>query len=128
MNPNEFLKSVDKLENKQLDKLKERMSSETNLRLMHAIVGIGTEAGEIQDLFKKKVMYGKDIDRSAFVDELGDIMWYIGVACNTLEISFEEMMDKNWKKLSVRYGKDLTYSDTSAITKNKDLEKKAQNG
>jgi len=127
MNPNEFLKSVDKLENKQFDKLKERMSSETNLRLMHAIVGIGTEAGEIQDLFKKKVMYGKDIDRSAFVDELGDIMWYIGVACNTLEISFEEIMEKNWKKLSVRYGKDLTYSDTSAIIKNKELEKAAQN-
>lgn len=127
MKPNEFLESVDKLENKEFDKLRERMSDETSLRLMHAMIGIGTEAGEVQDLFKKRIMYGKTVQTSDFVDELGDLLWYIGVACNTLGISFEEVMDKNYKKLSVRYGKSLTFSDKAAIIKNKDLEKKIQN-
>jgi NTP pyrophosphatase (non-canonical NTP hydrolase) len=127
MNPKEFLYSVDKLENKQFEKLAARMQDPNTLRLMHACVGIGTEAGEIQDLFKKKVMYGKDVQTSDFIDEIGDILWYIGVACNTLGVSFEEIMEKNWKKLSVRYGKDLTFSEEAAIIKNKELEKKAQN-
>lgn len=127
MKPNEFLESVDKLENKDFDKLTERLNDPVSLRLMHACIGIGTEAGEVQDLFKKRIMYGKDVQVSDFVDEIGDLLWYIGVACNTLGVSFEEVMEKNYKKLSVRYGKDLTYSDKSAIIKNKELEKKAQN-
>jgi NTP pyrophosphatase (non-canonical NTP hydrolase) len=127
MKPSDFLKSVDQLENKDFDKLIERMNDPTSLRLMHACIGIGTEAGEVQDLFKKRIMYGKTVQTSDFVDEIGDLLWYIGVACNTLGISFEEIMEKNYKKLSVRYGKDLTYSDKAAIIKNKELEKKAQN-
>lgn len=127
MKPNEFLETVDQLENKEFDKIRERMTDPTSLRLMHACIGIGTEAGEVQDLFKKRIMYGKDVQVSDFVDEIGDLLWYIGVACNTLGISFEEIMDKNYKKLSTRYGKDLTYSDKAAIMKNKELEKKAQN-
>lgn len=128
MKPNEFLESVDKLENKDFDKLRERMTDDTSLRLMHACIGIGTEAGEVQDLFKKRIMYGKDIQVSDFIDEIGDLLWYIGVACNTLGISFEEIMDKNYKKLSTRYGKSLTYTDEAANNKNKELEKKVQNG
>jgi NTP pyrophosphatase (non-canonical NTP hydrolase) len=127
MKPSDFLKTVDLLENKNFDKLRERMADDTSLRMMHAMIGIGTEAGEIQDLFKKRIMYGKNVEVSDFIDEIGDLLWYIGVACNTLGISFEEVMEKNYKKLSVRYGKDLTYSDQSAIIKNKELEKIAQN-
>jgi len=127
MTPSEFLKSVDQLENKDFEKLTERLNDPVSLRLMHACIGIGTEAGEVQDLFKKRIMYGKNVQVSDFVDELGDLLWYIGVACNTLGISFEEVMEKNYKKLSVRYGKTLTYTDEAAINKNKEAEKTAQN-
>jgi NTP pyrophosphatase (non-canonical NTP hydrolase) len=127
MKPSEFLKSVDQLENKEFDKLKARMSDELNLRLMHACIGIGTEAGEVQDLFKKKVMYGKEIQTSDFVDEISDLLWYMGVACNALGITLEEVMKKNYAKLTTRYGLSLTFSEERAIVKNKELEKKAQN-
>jgi NTP pyrophosphatase (non-canonical NTP hydrolase) len=94
---------------------------------MHAVIGIGTEAGEVQDLFKKKIMYGKEIQTSDFIDEIGDLLWYMGVACNALGFSLEEVMEKNYKKLSVRYGNSLTFSEERAIVKNKEAEKRAQN-
>lgn len=126
MNPTEFLKSVDTLENKQFDKLKERFVQEENIRLSHAAIGLCTEVGEFQDLLKKKLMYGKEIEKSKLVDELGDILWYFGVACNVLGVSFEEIMEKNWKKLSTRYGEKLQFSENAAINKNKEAEWKAQ--
>lgn len=126
MNANDFLKSVDLLENKQFDKLKERFAQEENIRLLHSGIGLCTEVGEFQDLLKKKVMYGKEIEKSKLVDELGDILWYFGVACNILEVSMEEIMEKNWKKLSTRYGDKLQFSENAAINKNKDAEWKAQ--
>lgn len=126
MNANEFLKSVDLLENKEFSKLKERFVQEENIRLLHSGIGLCTEVGEFQDLLKKKVMYGKDIEKSKLVDELGDILWYFGVACNVLGVSMEEVMEKNWKKLSTRYGDKLQFSENAAINKNKEAEWKAQ--
>ena len=35
--------------------------------------------------------------------ELGDVLWYVAQACMALEISFEEVADKNIDKLSKRY-------------------------
>ncbi len=125
MTPSKFLETVDILENKDFAKLTERMSDPVNLRLMHASIGIGTEAGEIQDLFKKKVIYGKEVEVAKFVDEIGDILWYLGVACNTLGVSFDEVMEKNWKKLSTRYGDK--FSEAAAINKNKEAEWTAMN-
>lgn len=125
MTPSKFLETVNILENKDFTKLIERMSDPVNIRLMHSSIGIGTEAGEIQDLFKKKVIYGKEVEVSKFMDEIGDLLWYMGVACNTLGISFEEVMEKNWKKLSTRYGDK--FSEAAAINKNKEAEWTAMN-
>jgi NTP pyrophosphatase (non-canonical NTP hydrolase) len=125
MTPSKFLETVDILENKDFVKLAERMADPINLRLMHASVGVGTEAGELQDLFKKKVIYGKEVEVSKFVDEIGDLLWYLGVACNTLGVSFDEVMEKNWKKLSTRYGDK--FSEAAAINKNKEAEWTAMN-
>ena len=35
--------------------------------------------------------------------ELGDVMWYVAQACMALDISLEEVMDRNIDKLSKRY-------------------------
>jgi NTP pyrophosphatase (non-canonical NTP hydrolase) len=127
MNPSKFLETVDILENKDFKKLIERMSDPVNLRLMHASIGVGTETGELQDLFKKKVLYGKEVEVSKFVDEIGDILWYLGVACNTLGVSFDEVMEKNWKKLSTRYGDKLQFTEEAALNKDKNKEWQAMN-
>lgn len=128
MNPNKYLEFVDKIENKQFEAIAERMQSEEVIRLFHAFIGLTTEVGELQDLLKKKAMYGKDFDRNKLVDELGDVLWYLGVACNVLGVSLEEVMEKNYKKLATRYGDKLEFSENAALFRNKEAERKAQEG
>jgi NTP pyrophosphatase (non-canonical NTP hydrolase) len=93
-----------------------------NLRLMHYSLGIGTEAAEIQDVLKKSVMYGKELDRIKLVDEVGDTLWYISRLLVLLDSSFEEAMDLNIKKLQARYGDKFT--ESAAINRNLNKENK----
>lgn len=44
--------------------------------LLHMEVGIFTEMGEILDIFKKWLAYGKEIDKVHLGEELADVCWY----------------------------------------------------
>ncbi len=41
--------------------------------------GILGEAGEVMDLMKKEVFHGQVVPREKFVEELGDLLWYIAL-------------------------------------------------
>lgn len=45
--------------------------------LLHVDAGIKGELGELIDIFKKHVIYGKELNISHIVEEYGDIMWYV---------------------------------------------------
>lgn len=62
-----------------------------------------TESGELADVVKKGRFQGKPMDRINVIEEIGDIMWYIALACDTLNVTLEEIMQKNIDKLSARY-------------------------
>lgn len=124
MKPNDFLKSIDTLENKDFETLQKRFSEVDNIRLLHAVIGMCTETGELQDAIKRKLLYGKDLDTTNMIEELGDVMWYLGLACNVLGVSLEQVMETNWNKLKTRYGNKLEFSENAAINRNKDLERK----
>ena len=74
-----------------------------NARLLHAAMGCVTEAAEFLDQMKKVVAYGKIRDDVNIKEELGDILWYVGLACNVLDTDFFELMALNEKKLRTRY-------------------------
>ena len=75
-------------------------------RLLTAAVGISAEGGEFMEIVKKIIFQGKPWDE-ANIDhlkiELGDVMWYVAQACMALDISLEEVLDRNIDKLSKRY-------------------------
>lgn len=73
-------------------------------RLLHAAMGCVTESGELLDQMKKHLVYGKPLDETNFKEELGDILWYIQLACNVLGTSFSQLMLQNAAKLKVRFG------------------------
>ena len=100
------------IENQNFEAIKARMTDE-NIRLMHAALGIGGEAGELVDLIKKTILYGKVLDKDKAVKEAGDILWYMAVLLDTIGSSFDEVMQANHDKLSVRYSGG--YSDKAAI-------------
>lgn len=57
---------------------------ERNAQIEHAQVGILTETGELADAFKRHVIYGKPLDVTNLVEEVGDVFWYINLLLNEL--------------------------------------------
>ena len=75
-------------------------------RLLTASVGLSGEVGEFNDIVKKIVFQGKEVDddtKKHLKSELGDICWYMAQALIALESSWEEVFDINVGKLSDRY-------------------------
>ena len=89
-------------------------------RLTTAGVGLAAESGEFLEIVKKMVFQGKpwnDDNREHLIIELGDVMWYVANACIALDISFDEVIKRNVKKLEKRYpgGKfDISDSENRA--------------
>ena len=89
-------------------------------RLATAAVGISAEGGEFMEIVKKMVFQGKPWNadnREHLIIELGDVMWYVAQACMALDISFDEVIERNVKKLESRYpgGKfDINSSENRA--------------
>ena len=89
-------------------------------RLTTAGVGLAAESGEFLEIVKKMVFQGKpwnNDNREHLIIELGDVMWYVAQACMALDISFDEVIEGNIKKLEKRYpgGKfDINYSEVRA--------------
>ena len=75
-------------------------------RLTTAGVGLAAESGEFLEIVKKMVFQGKpwtDDNRDHLIIELGDVMWYVAQACMALDVSFDDVVRGNVKKLEKRY-------------------------
>jgi NTP pyrophosphatase (non-canonical NTP hydrolase) len=89
-------------------------------RLLTAGVGINAEGGEFLEIVKKMIFQGKpwnQDNREHLIIELGDIMWYVAQACLALGVSFDEVLERNVKKLEKRYpggSFDIHYSENRA--------------
>ena len=71
--------------------------------MWHMVTGIGGEAGEIVDCIKKHVIYQKPLDVENIKEELGDLLFYMSNLMQSVGLSFEEVLQHNIDKLSVRY-------------------------
>ena len=76
-----------------------------NNRDMQADVGLGLagESGEVADIIKKNLNNTKNLDLTHLKEELGDVLYYIVEACNCFEISLEEVVKLNIKKVKARH-------------------------
>ena len=89
-------------------------------RLLTAGVGINAEGGEFLEIIKKMVFQGKpwnDDNREHLIIELGDLMWYVAQACMALDVSFDDVIATNVKKLEKRYPEgafDVYFSENRA--------------
>jgi len=78
--------------------------------MIHAILGISGEAGELLDAIKKHVIYNKPMDRANVVEELGDLEFYLAQFRNSINITREEVLSANIAKLEKRYPSGYTDS------------------
>jgi NTP pyrophosphatase (non-canonical NTP hydrolase) len=87
-----------------------------NATLMHAMVGISGEAGELLDAAKKAWVYNKPLDRDNMVEELGDLFFYMVKAMDLLGVTLGDVVRQNQAKLLRRYPNGV-YSDRDAQTR-----------
>lgn len=104
----DYIKGVKTTENKDFGSMSSRLQDQELVRLLHAGMGMSTEANEFLDTLKKTIFYGKPLDKVNLIEELSDQMWYIAVALDQLGSSFEEAQKLNLKKLRTRYEKGFT--------------------
>lgn len=81
--------------------------------LLHAILGIVSEAGELADAVKKHVIYGQPLNLENCKEELGDLEFYLAQIRLILGVTRVAMLQGNMDKLSIRYP-GLVYSDKAA--------------
>ena len=122
MTPEEYIKNAVKTESVDIIKIRERLSGEFKIRLLHAAMGVVTEAGELMDQLKKHIFYGADLDLINLKEEAGDSFWYWAVLSNTLDFTFEEIFEVNIEKLKARYKNK--FGETKALNRDLDKERK----
>ena len=72
-------------------------------RLLDAAAGLAEEAGEVLGHVRKHVMQGRALDRDALTRELGDALWCIAIAAQSLGISLSDVARVNEEKLRARH-------------------------
>ena len=75
---------------------------------LHMAVGICGEAGELIDAVKKHVVYRKPIDIDNLIEELGDIEWYMSGLRQSIGVTRDQVIEKNYEKLRKRYAGHYT--------------------
>lgn len=83
--------------------------------LLNSALGMVCEAGEYGDHIKKFAFQGHDIDREKCLKELGDVLWYVELACISLNTTREEIEQTVINKLLARYPNG--FSSTASTTR-----------
>ena len=78
------------------------------INLIHAILGVSGEAGELLDAIKKHCIYNKPLDVENVIEELGDLEFYLEQLRQILNISREDTLTANVLKLRKRYPSGYT--------------------
>ena len=71
--------------------------------LINGVMGLCGEAGEAIDVVKKHLAQGHELDRDKLIKELGDVAWYLAETATALDVSLEEVLERNLEKLRARY-------------------------
>ena len=74
----------------------------SDLELSYLGLGLSSEAGEVAGLIKKELRDSPEFDRSKWLGELGDVVWYLTRLSDTLGFTLEELMQYNYDKLASR--------------------------
>lgn len=92
--------------------------------MIHASLGIPSEAGEVCGIIKDTVAYGKPLDIPHLVEEIGDLCWFMTLMLRTAGVTWEHVFDANIAKLEARYPSG-SFSQAAALKRDLDAEKAA---
>ena len=71
--------------------------------VLNGCLGLSGESGETLDMIKKFVFHEKELDEEHLKKELGDVMWYVAMICESVGFDLDDVMQTNVDKLKARY-------------------------
>lgn len=71
--------------------------------IFNACLGLSGEVGEFNDMIKKWVFHEKELDMEHAKKEMGDVLWYVAMMCESFGWNMEDVMQTNIDKLKARY-------------------------
>lgn len=71
--------------------------------VINASLGLSGEVGELNDMIKKFAYHGHRLEFEKVKKEIGDIMWYIAMMCDSFGFDMCEIAQMNIDKLKARY-------------------------
>ena len=109
---NDFILSVtadvsknDEIYTERFKMLSEKLNGRFS-RMDNSVAGLAGEAGEVADMWKKIKFHWLEYNqetREKLIKELGDICWYLFSVADVLDVSMEEIINKNIEKLKNRH-------------------------
>lgn len=108
------------------ERLKEGVFNEeypaVNTRILHGVIGIATEAGELVECLLKSLLDGSELDVVNLKEEMFDADWYKAVISDECGIEWDVEWDRIINKLKHRYGDKFS----SEAATNRDLKKERE--
>lgn len=71
--------------------------------IINGCLGLSGEAGETLDMVKKWIFHKKELDVEHLKKEIGDVMWYVAMICESFGFELDEILQMNVDKLKARY-------------------------
>jgi NTP pyrophosphatase (non-canonical NTP hydrolase) len=71
--------------------------------IINACVGLSGEVGELNDIVKKWIFHQKELNEVHLKKELGDVMWYVAMLCESMGWNLDDVLQMNVDKLKARY-------------------------
>lgn len=71
--------------------------------LINAALGLAGEAGEVAEIVKKAMYHGRWLGVDHLRRELGDVLWYVALACTACSFDMGDVMQANIDKLRERW-------------------------
>jgi hypothetical protein len=99
-----------------------RLEYTPTVMILHALMGITTECGELMDQLKKHLIYGKSLDYVNIMEEDGDLRWYLSLLETACNYTADKAQDRNIEKLRARFPN--RFNEIDALSRN--LEKERQ--
>jgi len=87
----------------QKNALKTASVKEKNRLVLNGVMGLAGESGECVDMLKKHLFQGHQLDSEKMLDELGDVLWYIAITAEGLDLKLDDIARHNNEKLAKRY-------------------------
>lgn len=90
--------------------------------ILHAILGIATETGELLEALRNTIVNGEPLNVTNLFEECGDLFWYIAILSREFSYNHEVIQRGNISKLRQRYPN--AFCEFDANNRNIDAEQK----